>query len=281
MKKTFLVLLCTSAITGLALAQDDADGCKDHSLLTRLENFYISGCEENYNELELRIASGKTEKKEGNLFHLYYRYNSDADSKAKSALQVIRNYEAAITKNGGKMVYKNSSFQAGDLEATYHAATKEKEYWVKLSAFAGTENAVEAFALDILEMEPMKQEVTATSIFETINKEGFIALYINFETGEATIQPESKPVIDQVASMLEQNPSLKISIEGHTDNTGTVQGNKTLSEARAKAVLTALTTKGISKDRLQSKGWGQSKPVAGNNTEEGRAQNRRVEIVKL
>lgn len=280
MKKIIIILTFGLTISNFIFAQNDADGCTDHPLLTRLENFYISQCENNYNELQLRTSSSKTETKEGNLFNIYYRYNSDAGVKAKSALQIIKNYEIAITKNGGKMIYKNSSSLDANLEATYYLSTKEKEYWVQLTSFAGTDNAIEAFSLNILEMNAMKQEVDATEMFEEINKSGFVALYINFETGKSAIKTESQPIIDQIYEMLKQNPDLKISIEGHTDNVGTTQSNQTLSDARAKSVMNALVSKGIIASRLKSKGWGMTKPVADNSTEEGKAKNRRVEIVK-
>lgn len=280
MKKIIIILTFGLTISNFIFAQNDADGCTDHPLLTRLENFYISQCENNYNELQLRTSSSKTETKEGNLFYIYYRYNSEAGVKAKSALQIIKNYEIAITKNGGKMIYKNSNSLDANLEATYYLSTKEKEYWVQLTSFAGTDNAIEAFSLNILEMDAMKQEVDATEMFEEINKSGFVALYINFETGKSAIKTESQPIIDQIYEMLKQNPDLKISIEGHTDNVGTTQSNQTLSDARAKSVMNALISKGIIASRLKSKGWGMTKPVADNSTEEGKAKNRRVEIVK-
>jgi len=230
MKRNILMLMAAVTLSNLVNAQEDAGGCKDHPILTRLENFYISGCEENYNELQLRTSSSTTETKEGTLFYIYYRYNFDAGIKAKSALQIIRNYEVAITNNGGKLVYKNSNGMEAAVEATYHLSTKEKEYWVQLTNFAGTDNAVEAFTLNVLEMEAMKQEVDANEMFEAINKNGFIALYINFETGKSEIKPESVPTIDQIVDMLKQNPGLKISIEGHTDNVGNAQSNQSLSD---------------------------------------------------
>jgi OmpA-OmpF porin, OOP family len=168
----------------------------------------------------------------------------------------------------------------GPLEATYYFSTNEKDYWVQLSSFAGTENAIEAFALGVLEMESMKQEIDAVEMFDAINNDGSVALYINFETGKSDIQPESKAIIDQIYEMLKQNPDLKISIEGHTDNVGTAETNQILSESRAKSVMNELVSKGIPAERLKYKGWGQVKPIADNNTEEGKAKNRRVEIVK-
>jgi outer membrane protein OmpA-like peptidoglycan-associated protein len=178
------------------------------------------------------------------------------------------------------LVYKNINSSEGDIEATLYLSTKEKEYWIQLIRFAGNGIEVEAFGLNVLEIEPMKQEVVASEMFEKINKEGYIALYINFETGKSDIKPESQPIIDQLSAMLIQNPTLKISIEGHTDNAGGETVNQKLSESRAKSVMNALISKNIDISRLKYKGWGQSKPIADNNTEEGRAKNRRVEILK-
>lgn len=280
MNKCISILMFVIALSNFTYAQNDADGCKDHALLTRLENFYISDCSESYNELVLRTSVSKTEAKEGNLFYYYYRFNIDAGVKMKSPLQIIKNYENAVVKNGGKLVYKNTNASEGDIEATLYLSTKEKEYWIQLTRFAGNGIEVEAFGLNVLEIESMKQEVVASEIFEKIIKEGFIALYINFETGKSDIKTESLPIIEQLSEMLKQNPTLKINIEGHTDNVGGENSNQLLSESRAKSVMDALISKGIDASRLKSKGWGQSKPIADNNTEEGRAKNRRVEISK-
>ena len=280
MKKLFLSFYIVLSTTFFSFAQDDADGCKDHQLFTRLENFYIGSCSENYNEIEIRTGLNKTEMKEGNLTQIYYRFNFDSGQKEKSPLQIIKNYENAVVKNGGKMVYKNTDGSAGDIEAVYHFNSENKEYWVKVGRMAGNGIVAEAFELNILEMEKMKQEIEASEMFEAINKDGFIALYINFETGKSDIKPESKPIVDQIVAMLKQNPDLKVSVEGHTDNVGSDKSNKTLSENRAKSVMTALISGGIEKSRLSSKGWGATKPIADNSTEDGRYKNRRVEIVK-
>jgi outer membrane protein OmpA-like peptidoglycan-associated protein len=129
-------------------------------------------------------------------------------------------------------------------------------------------------------MEQMKQEITANEMLDALNKDGFIALNILFETGKSQIQAESLTIVDQIFELLHSDPSLKISVEGHTDNVGDAAGNKKLSTDRAKSVMNALIAKGIEASRLTSTGWGQEKPVADNRTEEGRASNRRVEIVK-
>lgn len=132
----------------------------------------------------------------------------------------------------------------------------------------------------IIEKEAMKQEIVAKDLLDKINKDGAVALYINFDTGKATIQPGSLNIIDEVASMLKGATDLKLEVGGHTDNAGTAGANQNLSDARAKSVVAALLQRGIAASRLQAKGYGQTVPIADNRNEEGRAKNRRVELKK-
>jgi OmpA-OmpF porin, OOP family len=280
MKKAVFILVLLVAMIPVSKAQTDAEGCKDHELFTKFPNFYISGCSNNYNELALRISASKEETKEGNLYTISYSFNFDTGEKAKSPFQIVRNYENAVVKNGGKMIYKNTNALEAALEATFHLAAGGKEYWVKVASFGGTATEVEHYDLCILEMEAMKQEIQANEMMNALNKDGFIALYINFETGKSDIKPESQSIIGQIVEMLKQNPGLNISIEGHTDDVGSAQSNQMLSENRAKSVMNALIAQSIASSRLSAKGFGASKPIADNRTEEGKAKNRRVEIVK-
>jgi outer membrane protein OmpA-like peptidoglycan-associated protein len=126
----------------------------------------------------------------------------------------------------------------------------------------------------------MTQEITANLMWEKLQKEGFISLQINFDTNKAVIKPESLPLIKQIVDLMKGQPSLKVSIEGHTDNQGTAAANKVLSLDRAKAVAAAVAAEGVKADRMSAVGWGQEKPIADNRTEDGRAINRRVELVK-
>ncbi len=104
---------------------------------------------------------------------------------------------------------------------------------------------------------------------------------ILFATGKAELQPESRPVLKEIATTMQQHADLKILIEGHTDNVGNAGSNLALSEARATAVKEALVTEfGIGADRIETRGFGDTMPMQPNTTPEGRAQNRRVEIVK-
>lgn len=104
---------------------------------------------------------------------------------------------------------------------------------------------------------------------------------ILFDTDKATIRPESLPTLDEVVRMLGAEPEWRLTIEGHTDSTGAAAHNRTLSEQRAASVKAYLVSRGIAADRLATAGFGADKPVADNATELGRAQNRRVELVRL
>lgn len=104
---------------------------------------------------------------------------------------------------------------------------------------------------------------------------------MHFDTGKATIKPESRECLEEVVKLLNANPTWRMQIEGHTDNVGATAANQTLSEQRASAVVAWLTANGIAKTRLTAKGFGDSQPVGDNTTEEGRAQDRRVALRKL
>jgi OOP family OmpA-OmpF porin len=108
-----------------------------------------------------------------------------------------------------------------------------------------------------------------------------VASHIFFATGSYRLLPKSYPALDEAVRILKDNPKLHLIIEGHTDNTNTVQSNQVLSESRANAVMNYLVQAGIKADRLQAVGYGQQQPVADNATPEGRAANRRVELKLL
>ena len=104
---------------------------------------------------------------------------------------------------------------------------------------------------------------------------------ILFDTGSDVIKPHSTPTLEEITDMLKEHADLKLTIEGHTDNVGDAAGNQALSEKRAAAVKAYLVGKGIDASRLESKGFGATKPKAGNDSAEGRQTNRRVELVKM
>jgi outer membrane protein OmpA-like peptidoglycan-associated protein len=137
-----------------------------------------------------------------------------------------------------------------------------------------------AYTIYIVEQEAMKQEITSNIMMDSLNATGHIALAITFDTGQATIKDESLPIIEQMVELMQTNPDLNVEIQGHTDNVGKPEANMKLSQERADAVKQALVDKGIAADRMSTAGFGDTRPVADNATEEGRAKNRRVELVK-
>lgn len=108
-----------------------------------------------------------------------------------------------------------------------------------------------------------------------------VANGIRFDTGKATLKPESMGVINEIYELMNDNPDIKFSVDGHTDNVGDDVSNMTLSADRAETVMNTLVDMGIKQERLSSKGMGESMPMDDNNTPEGRANNRRVEFVKI
>ena len=263
-------LIFTSLSCMLAQNPTDTEGCKDHPLITRMPEYFISECWQRYDQLDFFNAAGEGIKLEGNLTHISYNMNTESEKPAPSNLQIIKNYSNAILKIGGKKIYENY-----DIGGFYNLKKNGKEYNISVYCLNTSD-----YVLNILEMEAMVQEITANEMLDALNKNGYIALNILFETGKSAIQSASLPIVDQILELMKSEATLKISIEGHTDNVGDAVSNKKLSNDRAKAVMDALIAKGIDKTRMAYVGWGQEKPVADNRTEEGRAQNRRVEIVK-
>ncbi|HXY40029.1 MAG TPA: OmpA family protein [Vicinamibacteria bacterium] len=130
----------------------------------------------------------------------------------------------------------------------------------------------------------MQQYVTAdaTALGSDIKSTGHVAVYgITFDTNKAEVKPKSKPTLDQIAALLKQDPALKLKVVGHTDMTGLFDANLKLSQARAESVVQVLVAQhGVAASRLRGYGVGPLAPVARNDTDEGRAKNRRVELVK-
>lgn len=272
-----MLLFLFSALNN-AFADQDMKGSKDHPFFNRMPNFYIEDYQESdFDSHEFTVNTRDVDYErvsvEGRKTYIFYRLNEGA--KTPSSLQVVRNYQNAVQKIGGKLLWENTD--PGNRILTLKLTKGGKESWIEVVAGGGE---ADSYTLTIVEKGELAQDITANDMLAALNKEGHIALYINFDTGKSIIKPESQPIIDQIVQMMKQNPNLEVRVEGHTDNVGNPKSNKTLSEERAKSVVSAIVKKGVDAKRLSATGFGQDKPVADNKTEEGRAKNRRVELVK-
>jgi len=274
--RIFSLLLCLAVLmcTPLAQAQDeerkDAEGCKDSPLVSRFPGGIIASCENReFDQYDFPLGNDK----DGNPVtkHVEGEYHSwdITTHEGVSELQVFRNFQTAL-KNGGFTI---------DYAESPNVITAHKGgTWIQIES-KGT-----FYYQTIVTSQEMKQEVTAdaSSLKDEIEKSGHVAVYgIHFETGKAAIQPDSEETLKQVAALLQQNPDLKLRVEGHTDNQGSAAANQALSEKRAQAVVAWLVAHGLDAARLKAQGFGQTKPVADNATEDGRAKNRRVELAKI
>jgi outer membrane protein OmpA-like peptidoglycan-associated protein len=284
-------------------AAQDGQGCNDHPLFNRMPNFEIYNCK----TIEFDAVSfakpglkhwdvekpDDYETVEGKVFVVSYKLKDGVTP--PSALQIIRNFENATRAAGGTVL--------GDFVGPFAAGIKEdmerfmkdapggssytryanlkftkgaSETWVNVAA----SDEYHDYNIVVVERQAMAQDVCVNEMVDRLNKDGFIALYVNFDTNKTTIKPDSAKILDDAAAVLKAAPALSILVGGHTDNVGTPEANLKLSDERAKAVTAALVERGIAASRLTPQGFGQTQPVADNRLEEGRAKNRRVELVK-
>jgi len=278
LQKFFVILIIVSQPALFQVKAQESE-FKDTPWFTGMPSFYIYDAEDvefdSYNFFNGKNCNTIEGKK------LKRTYTLKEDAQKSSVIQIMRNYTTALRNMGGTLIYEGAPQEAecADLNGLNMVVGKVvndgNEMWIEVASLGGDD-----YYLTIVVKETMKQDVTANAMFEALNRDGHIALYINFDTGKSNIRDESKPIIEQIVQMMKSNPNLRIGVEGHTDNVGTQASNQTLSETRAKSVVSAIVTQGISADRLSPSGFGQDKPIADNNTEEGRAKNRRVELVR-
>jgi OOP family OmpA-OmpF porin len=268
-----LAVFCACSIPAAAQMKD-YKGFKDPELLSRMPNYYLTTStsvqDKQFDSHEFQVKIRETERVEGRLRRYHYVYDPAAPTKV-SALQIIRNYQGAMTKLGGTVVFE------GPYKTTMRLQKDGKDIWVEVAPNSGS-----AYTLWIVEREGMKQDVVgnAEAFREGIATTGHVEVPgIFFDTAKADIKPESEPALKEVVKLLQASPALRVWVVGHTDSVGAAQANVTLSNARAEAVVKALVQMGCDAKRLAPHGAGPYAPVATNTTDEGRAKNRRVELV--
>ena len=217
-----------------------------------------------------------------------------------SETYIVRNYEQVIKKLGGVEIYsggivkkasellnKNSMTYAEDMYNPYPYNYKQfvlrtagGNVWIELCHGLNA-NIVDFTVMYEGEVEETIKIIKADELKSAIEDSGKAILYINFDTDKATLKPDGILAVEEIAKLMQNNTSLKLSVEGHTDNTGAAGHNKKLSTDRAESVVKKLKESGIDADRLKSSGHGADRPLVDNKTEEDKAKNRRVEIVKF
>ena len=258
--------------------QSDKVGCKDHSLFpSRMPDYELENCKvEDFGAYEFgnpeNLKQYKKTRIEGKFTFLTYAFKGPRGSEP-SGLAVVHNYETAIKKVNGtiEMTDENRTI-------TGKIIKDNKEAWAEVYKGNGK------ILLRIVEKKGMEQHIVAdaAAFNNDIRATGHAAVYgIYFDTGKADIKSESKQAIGEIANLLKSDPELKIVVVGHTDNKGSVESNLKLSQDRAQAVMQSLIRdQNIVSSRLRAYGCGQFAPVASNDAEDGRAKNRRVELVK-
>jgi OOP family OmpA-OmpF porin len=275
--KNFIILislLLLAAEGNLSAQQQDIKGSKDHPLVSRMPDFWLSEYKESeFDSYKFIGADKKPLSIEGHKYSILYKLKSGVSD--PGALKITRNFQDALKKIGGKVVLDDSFNKL----STIMIQKDGKETWIEVRCYSGI-----MYRLSIVEREIMKQEIVANAeaMGNDINSTGHVALYgIFFDTGKAEIKPESDTAIAQISILLKSNESLMLYVVGHTDNVGNIDANMKLSKDRADAVVNSLTVRyGIPTTRLKSYGVASLAPVASNDNEEGRAKNRRVELVK-
>jgi OmpA-OmpF porin, OOP family len=239
----------------------------------------------------------KMDRYEGKVWRLVY-----TNPKNRSTLEIYRQYQQALTKAGFQTIFACTEDDCGDAG---NAATDEIGYWCITNKIqcpermryiiarlprpngdmiAAIKVRTEETYLIVVETKPMQGglvTIGAKEMAADINKQGHVSIYgIYFDTDKSVIKPESKQSIAEIAKLLNEQPSLRLHVVGHTDNAGVLGHNMTLSKQRAEAVVNALVSEHkIAASRLIANGVGPLAPVASNAAEDGKAKNRRVELV--
>jgi outer membrane protein OmpA-like peptidoglycan-associated protein len=251
-----------------AQAKDD-EGCKDSPLISRFPGSVISSCKDKADDIFTfdNLGPKKESKKiEGEMHQLYYNY-----PKTASKAQVVRNLNTALRSAGYTFLYDSGDY--GDFTVNLGKT------WIGIEVSGGG-----GYKQTVMIETQLTQDVVANAaaLSSGLTNSGHTVVRgILFDTGKADVKPESAAALKEVADLLKQDAKLKVYVVGHTDNVGALAANLDLSRRRAAAAVQVLSTRyGVAADRLQAFGAGPYAPLSSNDSEDGRALNRRVELVK-
>ena len=311
MRTALLAGLMIGLSAPFAVGQDqDVEGSSDHPLISRYPGSYIAKyLTKEFDEFALPLGPvneentiTKNQHLEGKITRIVY-----VAPAGRTVLEVFRNYQDALKKGGFETLFTCGPQGCGSTIANAYANSGDNaDYWgpehgihyisAKLARQEGdvyvsllvddqgpdSRTDAELYVIEVKPMESGLITVDAASLANDINRTGHASVYgIYFDTGKADIKPESAATLSEIAKLLQGDPTLKLYVVGHTDNQGALDLNMDLALRRAQAVLAALTTKyAVPAGRLKAYGCGPYAPVASNDSEDGRAKNRRVELVK-
>jgi outer membrane protein OmpA-like peptidoglycan-associated protein len=248
------------------------EGSKDHPLVTRMPGYYIDDYKvEEFAGFDPTVVGGKEVHWEGKKYSISYGRNEGATP--VSMLQIVRNYQNALKSAGAKILGSDERRVAIEL----------RKGGAMTGIYVECFNEGRSYSVTIVEVQGMRQDVTAdaAAMGKDISTTGKTVIYgIYFDTGSATIKPESEQALVEMTKLLQTTPGLKAYVVGHTDNVGTLELNLKLSADRADAVVKALVGRGIAQGRLKAAGVGPYSPIGSNATDQGKALNRRVELVQ-
>ena len=196
-----------------------------------------------------------------------------------AGLLLQRNYERVLQEMGGRLVATMVGQDEGRgwMKQVLLVERASQRKWILVNTFANSKQAW----VTVVTVGNAPNILLAGELLKEIDAHGFATLNVNFETNKALIRASDQPALDEVVELMKRTPGLRLSVDGHTDSVGNADANKLLSQQRADAIVAYLVRAGVVGDRLQAKGFGMGQPVADNRSEEGRAKNRRVELVKL
>ena len=316
MKTGFIDRLIVGVFLGLALPLIAADlpGSKDNPYIKRFDGSTIVRYKAdnyetfNFSESDPSSSDVKSVTFEGKSVRVGY----DVQKGQASSLEIYRNYENELKAKGFAMK-SSRPINGGDVQAIAGQRGLEAINWASSQNdynICGVKNDPAgtihisvtvaemknddglfksgdiAIYVDSIQEKPVTNKMvdgTADDMSKQIASTGSVNLYgIYFDTNKTDVKPESKPTLDEVGKLLTNDSTLKLKVVGHTDNVGTAEYNNDLSMRRAQSVVQALVaTYSVAATRLTPFGAGFTQPIASNDTEEGRAKNRRVELVKL
>jgi outer membrane protein OmpA-like peptidoglycan-associated protein len=280
-----IILFITAAVLSACMTAAIAEQVSEHPLIRPFPGAVLherSSVYKNFDVYDFQVKNPQTGKVEKQTVKgeyrrlLYYLQREDGSRNTTvSRVEYFENFKAAALEQGGEIKWEDSRGLVFTIPREDGAVT-----WCRVEASAGAGSTT----LVIIDTKPLEKtlEFGPVQMKAALDNEGRIALYgILFDYDKATLQPSSNKQLQNVLMLLLDNSELNFEIQGHTDSDGSEDYNLQLSQQRAESVLKYFVLFGVNPNRLQARGYGESAPVAPNDSDENKAKNRRVELVRL